>query len=71
MSKKLFNKDIPKKCAYCIFAETELSDFKILCSKKGPINHDDYCGKYKYNPLLRVPSKKIKGPAFKAEDFSL
>lgn len=71
MSKKMFDKNIPKKCGYCFFADTAISSGKVLCLKKGPVDFEDCCRKYKYNPLLREPLKMQPQKDFKEEDFIL
>ncbi len=71
MLKKMFNKNIAKKCGHCLYADSITSDKKVLCIKKGPMDYEDVCRKYEYNPLLREPEIPIKRDSFKKEDFSL
>ncbi len=51
----LFDKDQPKICAYCFYGQDYGSD-GILCSKKGPVDPEDHCSKYVYDPLRRKPA---------------
>ncbi len=71
MAKKMFNKNVIKKCGHCIYADSITSNKKVLCLKKGPMDYDDVCRKYEYNPLLREPDVMIKKQGFTKEDFSL
>ena len=71
MAKKMFNKSVVKKCGHCIYADSILSSKKVLCLKHGPMDYDDLCRKYEYNPLLREPEVPLKREGFKSEDFSL
>ena len=71
MAKNMFNKSVTKKCGHCIYADSITSDRKVLCLKRGPMDYDDLCRKYEYNPLLREPELPIKRESFTKEDFSL
>ncbi len=61
--KKLFERDIEPRCAYCARGAT-LDTGSILCAKKGVVTPGSSCGAFRYDPLKRVPPK----PA--APDFS-
>lgn len=51
----LFNKDTPKICAFCLYGQ-DYSEDTILCSKKGPVDLQDHCAKYVYDPTRRKPA---------------
>lgn len=59
----LFRKTIDKMCAYCVHSG-KLNEEKCLCIKKGVVDPDDSCRKFKYDPLKRTPVRQ------KAKDFS-
>ena len=71
MSKKLFNKNIAKKCAYCLNASPIGNDGEMVCKKHGIINSDDVCRSYRYDPLKREPARKIISDNYSPEDFDL
>ncbi len=71
MSKDLFDKEISPKCKYCRFGAEVLGGEKILCPKKGVLDPDFSCKKYKYDPLKRDPYKLPKPVGFSEDDFTL
>lgn len=70
MKKKIFG-DVVPKCEYCKHGHLGGDSKTILCSKKGVLNKDDYCKKFSYDPLKRVPEKAPVLTEFKPEDFEL
>lgn len=68
----LFRKNIARSCAYCRYS-VKLSDFDILCSKKGIVSAERACNRFSYDPIKRVPPKTKASDLSKynAEDFSL
>ncbi len=70
MGKKLFG-NVEPRCKYCrhgiVGTESEL----ILCKKRGVNDPDDFCKKFKYDPLRRIPLKTPPLPKFSKEDFEL
>lgn len=72
MKQKLFNtKDQIKRCDTCLHGEIAQDNMSIMCSKKGLKEPDDFCRKYKYDPLKRVPLKQIIDTDYSPEDFML
>ena len=71
MGNKLFNKKLKKACKYCIHSHDFGSIDELLCSKRGAVSYEDYCGKYKYDATKRVPQNPIISKNFSKEDFSL
>ena len=72
MKQKLFNtKDIIKRCDTCLYGELAQDNRSIFCQKKGLKEPDDFCRKYKYDPLKRVPLKLIIDTDYSPEDFML
>ena len=67
----IFNKQLPKKCAYCEFSGQELFNGEILCKKHGVVKTGDFCRRYKYDPFKRVPKSVRPSDNYNPEDFSL
>ena len=68
----LFRKKTPRSCTTCLFSAS-LNDEQMLCSKRGVVNVDGACRKYRYDPCKRIPPS-VKAPDFdkyKDEDFTL
>lgn len=58
-SAKLFDKDIPPKCAYCLYGVKSREGNNVLCEKRGVVDLDFSCNKYVYSPLKRIPIKQL------------
>ena len=71
MKKKLIGKGIVPKCAYCRFGTTTADGGTVLCVKKGVLDKDARCVKFRYDPLKREPQQPPVPQQFSAEDFSL
>lgn len=52
----LFQKEIEPRCAYCAKG-APLDGGRILCAKKGVVEPGSSCGRFRYDPLKRVPPK--------------
>lgn len=63
--------EIAPKCEYCVHARPSPDGETVLCPKKGVMEKDSKCRKYKYDILKRRPKKKPKLQEFSAEDFEL
>ncbi len=71
MSKKLFDKNLQKKCEYCLNAQPIGNDGEMVCKKKGIVNSDDFCRGYKYDPLKREPKRQLISDNYSPDDFKL
>ena len=72
MKQKLFNKkDQIKRFDNCLQGEKAQDKMSIFCKKKGVKEPDDFCRKYKYDPLKRVPLKVVIDTDYSPEDFML
>ena len=71
MSKKLFDKTLPKKCAYCLHSNPLGNAGEMVCRKKGIIDENDYCKGYKYDPLKREPLRQLVSTDFTPDDIKL
>ena len=68
----LFRNKIPRSCVYCVHS-TQLNSDLLLCARKGVVQADSKCIKFKYDPCKRIPLKpKAKGfDEYSEEDFKL
>ncbi len=71
MKMRMFDKTVIKKCEYCLSATPIGNDGEMICLKRGIVNSDDLCRKYKYDPLKREPKKQKIADNYSAEDFKL
>ncbi|MBE6767197.1 MAG: hypothetical protein E7550_06390 [Ruminococcaceae bacterium] len=69
MKAKLFKKDIPRRCEYCLFSREFDSTTEVLCSKRGVTAKGDSCRKYRYDVTKRIPQKTVLAGDYKSEDF--
>ncbi len=69
MAKYLFDKKITPACKYCFYVSSESGAF--LCEKKGSVNENDKCMRFKYDPTLREPKLEPLPTEFSAEDFKI
>lgn len=68
----LFRKNVAKFCAYCVHAG-QTGSGRMLCSKRGFVNSDHKCFRFRYDPLKRSPSRLNTKDfsKFDEADFSL
>ena len=71
MGNKIFKKEISRACKHCIFSHDFGSQDEVLCQKRGAVNKDDCCRKYKYDVLKRKPDKATLSGDYSQEDFLL
>ena len=71
MKRKFFNKDLERKCEYCIHARIFSSNDEMLCKYKGVVSLNDKCRKFKYDVLKRKPNITKLGDDYTNEDFVL
>ena len=73
MKKKLLGSNIEPKCKYCRFGTPVPESDTVLCPKKGVLDKDASCNKFRYDALKRKP--KAQSPSdvltFTESDFSL
>lgn len=71
MSKKILAATEPR-CEYCRMGKLSADGNSILCPKKGVMDKDFSCKKFKYDPLKRIPTEiNPKLPEFNPEDFTI
>lgn len=68
----LFRKKMAKSCEYCAHGVC-LDDTQVLCAKKGIRALPGKCGRFRYDPTKRIPSKPraVDFDKFDTSDFSL
>ncbi len=71
MKKSVFSGDISPRCIYCENGNTASDGQTVLCAKKGVMQADSFCKKFRYDPLKRTPETVKLQSGFSAEDFSL
>ncbi len=62
--------EITKKCALCEFGRVSADGKSVFCEKKGVMEPDDKCGRFRYDPLKREPKLPQK-QSFSADEFDL
>lgn len=70
--KSLFQENIEPRCAYCAKG-APLEEGRVLCAKKGVMPAVGRCGRFRYDPLKRVPPKPamLDTSKLSPEDFRL
>ena len=65
--------DVSAICATCQNAKALETENEYLCKKRGVVDRDFTCRKYKLNLMLKRPPKKriLDTSRYKAEDFSI
>ena len=71
MANSILSKKIPKSCDYCFYGRKSSAFDVILCKYKGPVDIQNHCRKFEYDPLKREPKFTTNIPKFKSEDFEL
>ena len=71
MKKSVLSADISPRCIYCENGSTTANGQTVLCAKKGVMQPDSFCKKFRYDPLRRVPETVRLNTNFSPEDFSL
>ncbi len=68
---RLFDPHIEPSCSYCQYGTATKDGLAILCRRRGVMLPDSFCRRFRYDPLLRVPSRQPRLPQYDAEDFTL
>ena len=72
MKKPIINKEnITPACGICSHGIISADGECVLCIKTGVRSLESSCNKFKYDPLKRVPHRRIDNGGFTPEDFSL
>lgn len=68
----LFRREITPACAYCQRC-TVLNENEVLCAKRGVVQADFKCRKFRYDPCKRIPPKMkaLDTKKYDDVDFSL
>ena len=67
---RAINKPQPA-CKYCTLAVVTADEKVILCRKRGSVSGDDFCRKFKYDPLKRQPGSLPEFGEYTADQFVL
>lgn len=71
MKKSVLSASVSPKCCYCETGMLTEDGKTVLCTKKGIMQPDSFCKKFKYDPLKRVPETLKLQSGFTQEDFRL
>ncbi len=71
MKKKILGRNVEPRCKYCQYGTPAPDEKNVLCPKKGVIDRDSFCKKFRYDPLKRIPREKPALLTFSEGDFSL
>ena len=72
MKRKLTNgKSVPHICMNCANGKHSPDGSCVLCKINGVTATDYHCGKFVYDPLNRIPAKRMQMPEYDPEDFKL
>ena len=71
MSNKFFNKKDNRRCCCCENSIVSEHLREVFCTKKGVMDPNDCCRKFKYDVLKRIPNTVSPKKDFKKEDFSI
>ncbi len=69
---KLFGNNIPPACEYCVNCHNMNGDDTHFCELNANyVQSYESCAYYVYDPLRRVPRRRMPMPEFSADDFKL
>ncbi len=71
MKKKILGRNVEPRCGYCQRGTRSPDGKTVLCPKKGVLDKDDFCKKFRYDPLKRIPRGTPEILSFSERDFSL
>ncbi len=71
MKNRLFNKQIPHACKYCLNSRDFDSETEVLCRIRGVVGRNDSCRKYRYDVTKRIPEKATLAGEYCSDDFVL
>ena len=71
MGRKLYGKGIVPMCAYCAKGTLSFDKKNVKKKKKGIVELNYSCRRFKYDPLLRIPKIPQEIEKFKIEDFKI
>ncbi len=70
MKSGFFSKSVEPSCSYCRYGVLCRGTDTVVCEKKGLTRADEFCRRFRYDPIKRQPKKirvieKISGEEFK------
>lgn len=69
--KELFGSKIDPACGYCSFGKPTNDGSRILCLHVGVTMPHYSCRKFRYDPLLREPTRQQQLPKYDKSEFEL
>lgn len=68
----LFRRSMERSCQYCRYS-TKLDEEHLLCAKKGVVEPEGECRRFRYDPFKRIPPKPkaVDFSKYEEDDFSL
>lgn len=67
----MFDKKLMRSCAWCSYGKSSDYTDEVFCTKRGVTSKNDYCRRYKYDPLKRTPQRIRPADGYSPEDFKL
>ncbi|MBQ7976514.1 MAG: hypothetical protein IJ300_12585 [Clostridia bacterium] len=71
MKALLNKKDVTPSCSYCAHGRLAPNKESVLCMKKGVVDIEYSCNKFRYDPLKRKPMRPRAIEKFEESDFAL
>ena len=71
MRKKVIGRNVEPRCKYCHYGTPTADGESVVCPKKGVLDKDESCKKFRYNPLKRAPRQDPEVLSFSESDFTL
>ncbi|MDO5014448.1 MAG: hypothetical protein Q4E28_00635 [Clostridia bacterium] len=70
--RKLYDKNIPKACEYCVYGVYSTIENMVVCEKKGFREPQSHCFFYKYDIFKRKPkTQPLINTEYDKEDFEI
>ena len=71
MKKTLYDKKMEPRCKYCSIGILAADEKSVICKKRGIMDPDSQCKRFKYDPLKRQPRRAPKMMEFSEDEFLL
>ncbi|MDR3643550.1 MAG: hypothetical protein P4M02_00575 [Clostridia bacterium] len=71
MPNSLFSGNTERRCSCCAHGRSFQGGDSILCRHRGIVEPGYCCGRFRYDPLRRVPHCAPKMPEYDKDEFKL
>lgn len=72
LRQKLFDgKNYEKRCEHCLNGKLTADRSVVLCKRFGVVEPDFCCGRFRYDPLKRIPKRAKLQTGFEEDEFKL